>query len=334
MKSNGLNFSAISKFRAEIMGLACLWVILHHFEGDIPFYPLDRLSVFGNAGVDIFLFLSGMGLYFAFQKKPPIFSFYKKRVVKLLIPYILICVPFYLWKFFCLGKGNLWLDLTQLSFPLERMITTWYVPAMFVFYIVFPLAYIILFNSKIKNQFVWLVGLSVTYLFGLLVFKNIFPSLYANTEIALTRFIIFLVGIYCGKAVFEKKPLPIEWVALSGALSIVCVLLRETTNLSSLWIRLSYGMIAFFVCTFAAYIFEFFKEKNPLLLVLQFFGKHSLEIYLTHVLLYNIWKNTLGVRFLDQSGTLDYMIVVVAAILISIPIHFLVTKISNLLVGK
>ena len=275
-----------------------------------------------------------MGLYFAYQKRPPIFSFYKKRFVRLLIPYILICVPFYLWKFFYLGEGNLWLDLTQLSFPLDHMITTWYVPAMFVFYIVFPLAYIVLFNEKIKNHFIWLVCLSMIYLFGLLVFKNIFPTLYANTEIALTRFIIFLVGTYCGKAVFDKKPLPLEWVALSGAVSIICVLVRETTNLSSLWIRLSYGVIAFFICSFAAYLFGFFKENNPILIVLRVFGEHSLEVYLTHVLLYNMWKNTFDVRFLDSSGTLDYLIVVAAAILISVPIHFFVTKISKLLVGK
>ena len=316
------------------MGFACLWVVLHHFEGDISLLPLSRLSVYGNAGVDIFLFISGISLYFAFQKKEPLISFYKKRVVRLLIPYILICAPFYIWKSVCLGEGNLWLDLTQLSFPLNRMITTWYIPAMFVFYLVFPLVYLLQNNSKFKNRNIFVLSFCVFYLILLLILKDVFPVAYKNTEIALTRFIIFFIGCYLGKTVYEKKTVATEIVSFSGAYIIIWILLRETINLGTFWIRISYGPLAISVCLILSYVFEFVKKDNSLLVVLQFFGNHSLEMYLTHVIIRNIWRNILGTRFLSSNGALDYLVVVFIAVVVSIPIHFFVSKLTSLIIKK
>lgn len=334
MQQDKFDFSAISKFRGEIMGVACIWIILHHFKGAISFYPLSRLSLYGNAGVDVFLFLSGISLYFAFQKNEPLLTFYKKRFIRLLIPYILICVPFYVWRFFYIGGTNLWLDLTQLSFPLSRTILTWYIPAIFVFYLFFPLIYKLQNTNKIQNKTVLVILFSVFYMLLLLSFKRLSPTLYGNIEIMLTRFIIFFVGCYFGKAVFKKKELPTEWVSLSFAYIIIWFLLRETAGLPAFWTRLSCGPLAISICVVLSFVFRFLKHKNLLLKILRFFGKYSLELYLTHVLIYNVWRNVLGVFFLSRSGVLDYLVVLAVSVALSIPIHFLVTKISNLLVGK
>ena len=59
----------ISRFRGELMGAAMLFIILFHVwlsRGDM-FYGLRRC---GNVGVDIFLFLSGVGLWFSWIKTP------------------------------------------------------------------------------------------------------------------------------------------------------------------------------------------------------------------------------------------------------------------------
>lgn len=326
MKSQGLSFSAISKFRSEIMGFACLWVVLHHFQGDFSSLFLKRLSVYGNAGVDIFLFLSGISLYFAFQKKEPLSKFYEKRVVRLLLPYLFICVPFYIWKSVYLGEGNLWLDLTQLSFPLNHMITTWYVPTIFVFYLIFPLIYRFQNGMGVQNRFVRVSVFCFLYLIALLIVNDLFPTFYNNTEIALVRFIIFFIGCYFGKAVFNKKTVPVEWLAVSLAYILIWVLLRESVNLSTLWIRLSYGPLAISICVLSAFTFNYLKEQSIFLKILRFFGNHSLEIYLTHVLIYNVWRNTLGVRFLSSGGGLDYLAVVLISVILSLPIHYSASK--------
>ena len=60
-----MSWKSLSKFRSEIMGLACLWVMFHHNAFDWPnaLEPLKRFALYGNLGVDIFLLLSGVGLY-------------------------------------------------------------------------------------------------------------------------------------------------------------------------------------------------------------------------------------------------------------------------------
>ena len=334
MQQNKFDFSAISKFRGEIMGVACIWIILHHFKGTISFYPLSRLSLYGNAGVDIFLFLSGIGLYFTFQKNEPMSLFYKKRFVRLLIPYILICVPFYVWRFLYLGGTNLWLDITQLSFPLSRTILTWYIPAIFVFYLLFPLVYKLQNTKRIQNKTVLVILLSVFYMLLLLIFKKLSPTLYENIEIMLTRFIIFFIGCYFGRAVFKKKGLPSEWVALGFSYTIIWFLIRETAGLPTFWTRLSCGPLAISICIVLSYLFTYLKQQNFLLKVLRFFGRYSLEIYLTHVLIYNVWRNVLGVFFLSKSGIIDYLVVLAISSVLSVPIHFLVEKTSKILLKK
>ena len=62
-----MNYSALSKYRGELMGLAILFVVMSHVW--MPpanfFFPLRRL---GNVGVDMFLFVSGMGLWFSWTR--------------------------------------------------------------------------------------------------------------------------------------------------------------------------------------------------------------------------------------------------------------------------
>lgn len=62
MKIKDINLTDISRFRAEQMGVAMVIVVLFHvaLPRSDAFFGLRRM---GNLGVDIFLFLSGMGLW-------------------------------------------------------------------------------------------------------------------------------------------------------------------------------------------------------------------------------------------------------------------------------
>lgn len=72
-----------------------LFVILFHValdRGD-PFYGLRRC---GNVGVDIFLFLSGVGLWFAWTKTPSVSHFYRRRLIRILPTWLICSTAFYL----------------------------------------------------------------------------------------------------------------------------------------------------------------------------------------------------------------------------------------------
>ena len=339
MEKRSLHWGLVSKYRTEIMGLACIWVVLHHYNNTMIFpdalWPLYRFTVYGNAGVDIFLFLSGIGLFFAFQKDSiRLGDFYIKRIVRLILPYILICVPYYIWVELYLKEGSFWLNVTQLSFPLSRMIATWYIPAMLEFYLLFPAIYKLQNTKKIKNHTAWVIMLSLFYALFLLVFKNLFPTLYENTEIALVRFIIFFVGCYFGHAVYEKKTFSTATVAAAATYIVMFSLLRETSALSNFWIRLGYGPLAISLCVLAVFVLGWFKESNILLSVLRFFGNRSLEIYLLHVLFNNIWENIVGARHFDKWGAIDYLIIVAVSIIVSTLAHIIIGWLSSLILRK
>lgn len=339
MEKRSLHWGLVSKYRTEIMGLACIWVVLHHYNNTMIFpdalWPLYRFTVYGNAGVDIFLFLSGIGLFFAFQKDSiRLGDFYIKRIVRLILPYILICVPYYIWVELYLNKGSFWLNVTQLSFPLSRMIATWYIPAMLVFYLLFPAIYKLQNTKKIKNHTAWVIMLSLFYTLFLLAFKQIFPTMYENTEIALVRFLIFFVGCYFGHAVYEKKTFSTATVAAAVTYSVLFVLMRFTSALSNFWIRLGYGPFAISLCVLAVFVLGWFKDGNPIFSVLRFFGNRSLEIYLTSVLLINVWDGVIGARHFDKWGAIDYLIIVAVSIIVSTLAHIIIGWLSSLILRK
>ncbi len=62
-------YGLLSQYRGELMGLAMLWIMLFHaYELRFGVLLLDGLKAAGFAGVDIFLLLSGTGLYVSLSK--------------------------------------------------------------------------------------------------------------------------------------------------------------------------------------------------------------------------------------------------------------------------
>lgn len=62
-------YRLLSRYRTELMGIAMLWVMLFHayeFHFGIPL--LDTVKELGFGGVNIFILLSGMGLYVSIPK--------------------------------------------------------------------------------------------------------------------------------------------------------------------------------------------------------------------------------------------------------------------------
>lgn len=61
----------LSQYRKELMGLATIMIIVCHAPGSGVLMPpaIGRLLNEGHLGVDIFLFLSGIGCWFSLNKE-------------------------------------------------------------------------------------------------------------------------------------------------------------------------------------------------------------------------------------------------------------------------
>ena len=94
MKIPDIELANISRYRGELMGAAMLFIILFHVglsRGD-PFYGLRRC---GNVGVDMFLFLSGVGLWYSWTKNPSFTHFFKRRYLRIYPVWLLMASLYY-----------------------------------------------------------------------------------------------------------------------------------------------------------------------------------------------------------------------------------------------
>lgn len=68
MKKN-IELNRLSKYRKELMGFSALLILVCHAYAYIDLPPLlGYVLSIGNIGVDCFLFLSGMGLWYSLSK--------------------------------------------------------------------------------------------------------------------------------------------------------------------------------------------------------------------------------------------------------------------------
>jgi len=136
----------------ELKGLGVLTVVFAHFaymkvtNGDFLF----PLSIISGVGVDLFLFASGFGLTVGMLKKPMnALDFYKKRAIKIFIPFWIVLIlmfisdAVFLDKYYSFGymiKSLLGFFPTADGFA-DINSPFWYITWIILFYILFPLVF-------------------------------------------------------------------------------------------------------------------------------------------------------------------------------------------------
>ena len=86
-----LSFSLkdISKYRSELMGFSIIWIMMLHFQFEIV-KPLGFIAQYGFAGVEIFMFVSGLGIYYSLDKNRQIIPYYLKRIRRIFPAYYIV----------------------------------------------------------------------------------------------------------------------------------------------------------------------------------------------------------------------------------------------------
>lgn len=138
-----------SAYRNLLMGMAAIGVFVMHFivQGVLsfpaPFKKIETvLLLWGSAGVDIFCFLSGFGLFYSLRKKPDLKSYYKKRIGRVYIPFLIITIPGYLF-FLQISIKKCILKWTSQYLWISGNDGTWFVSFIIVMYLLSPIIYIL-----------------------------------------------------------------------------------------------------------------------------------------------------------------------------------------------
>ena len=319
----------IAKYRSELMGFAIMWIFLLHSGGcDIPIY--DSVVSYGWMGVDIFFFLSALGLSYSLNKCKTKEEFYIRRVIRILPTWLLVLfiihilgilivtllpkVPYnyphtFVQAFFWYTGLGYWVN-GILDNPLCYYYE-WYIPTIFVFYIVSPFIY----NKKIKTLCFWLI---ISILVSMLLTSN--EVLY-SLRLTHQRIPVFILGFLFYKVINSDKK---EWYFLNLNLiltfvGLICIVL------------LSYEDY------FIKYIPVFFVIQTSLLIIwvakflritkiLSFLGILSLEIYLIH--LYKRPNYLLSMLF-NIDGIYGVLLSFLFCVIVAYLLHFICNKMNN-----
>ncbi len=324
MSDKKYSFINISKYRGALLGIATLWVVFYHI--DLPFFLKDgeglkhiiyiigfqihQIMTAGQVGVDIFLILSAVGLYYSMEKDPDVLSFYKKRLLRILPAYIVVNV---LWEIYLKDSFSEAINrVLGISFFTEGYRMNWYFVLIIFLYLLYPLIY--RFIKKYgKERIIWLMLGSV--LLNFLVYA-IDPQLYGNIEIALRRIMSFLVGVYLSILVKEDRKANAAAVLLISYILMVFsgnFLFRDFSE-DSVFYRTFCLVNAVSIILFLTALLPLFRKKGILGTFVDAHGKYSLEFYLIHPRIIQILaeriENELVIAFLSYvlSFTASFLI--------------------------
>ena len=285
---------SVSRHRAQIMGFAAMWIFVFHVRNEVVLF--DALPKFGYVpyvgnvdiffdnigfnGVDLFLFLSGWGLYHA-KKKHSLLVFYKRRYRRLILPYIVACLlpaVYYRWDIIRLIKAVTgWTFLTK-----DVLEPKWFIPAIAIFYLFFPL-YHWLFE-KVSNKYLFTAAVVTLWT----AFSMVIPLFTSRTDICgpIARIPIFVIGVLFGWFTFNGKELgKAAWIVI--AVLMVCGFQMEYyvafKKVELLNPTISNGLpgilIATSVCFVAGYVFRLLDRIVFIQKVYGFLGLMTLEFY-------------------------------------------------------
>ncbi|MCX6764797.1 MAG: acyltransferase [Candidatus Nealsonbacteria bacterium] len=265
-------------------GVAVLAIFIYHISYLLNFvsenFPdyfitwsqyINRLVMFA---IPVFFISSGALLTIPNFEKKNIWIFYKSKLKKLLIPYLVFSFPAIFLLFFCLteGKNNIFISLLVLPF--------WFIPFLLMLYLLYPGLWYLLAIKKIRPRlflfftFVFAVGYYV-----LSVYWSGWP--FGNSVFGLYIF-FFALGIVLKPMIFlnnrewlRKIYLPF-WSILALIFYFGIGLISSKEGLLNC--QFIYGPIVFLLLF---YYFNWFSRFSFAKFI-QKIGENSLYFYLIH----------------------------------------------------
>lgn len=314
------------------MGLAMIFVMLFHvwMPKSNPMYGLVRC---GNVGVDIFLFLSGIGLWYSWTNNPSLKHFFKRRYARVYPAWLIVACLFYIPNYLNTQGGGYSPDLPNLianiligwSFWRVDDLTFWFVPSIMMLYTFAP-AYMNLIQRWPVYR--WLAVAAVV----LAVMVQYYPPVHScvgHLEIFFSRIPIFMIGINCGALVKERHNVDGNTIWLIALLFIMslamCVEFEQSwRGRFPLFIeRMVY--IPLTVTGILLLVQALRHTPQTVRRALAFMGTISLEMYLIHIQF--VLKYVAAYK-------LGYCLTALIMIAVSVPLAWILYKITSVIKVK
>ena len=299
--------SLISKHRSALMGFAALCIFVFHEyiaignESSKLYIIQELVAARGYVGVDIFFLLSGMGLTYSVRKTNTA-MFYYKRLRRVFFPFAAVG--------FCYLIARQWSvidfikNVSGYSFIFVRTYKfLWFVPAIMILYLFFPLYDKVISKASNKITFTALV-IGVWLLATMLTARLVSSIGREDIYFILNRIPIFVIGVLLGYLSQSRR----VYMTKSGwALMIVMNLTGFYLNVMTsdfdwqLLVPMPNCFVPNILMSISATfilsgVFEWisrFKISVYVKAIFDFFGKISLEFYCVQETLGKIILNKL-----------------------------------------
>ena len=219
LNSLSFNWDLISKWRAHLMGIGILGVMIGHL---LEWINANRLVYYafipfvGLVFTEGFLLLSGFGLFCSFRKNGSVSNFYNKRAKRLLYPYWIMVIPLCALTILS-GESslNVLLEILTFKYWIFGNTALWYISVTLVLYLLFPLLYNYCFRKGDENIILlrWLLVLVLFYSIGIAIW-SLFPNYFDATYLGYTQMPMFIIGMGIGYLYTNKKHLKFEFLII------------------------------------------------------------------------------------------------------------------------
>lgn len=315
------DLSLLSKYRSELMGVSMLFVLVCHARMRGASFPEFLLSLFalGDRGVDMFFLLSGIGIYFSlfsfYKGTNSILYWYKKRIFRVFLPFLIIEGPFYIW--YCvinhLGIIDFFSYITLLSFWTDHF-GPWFIAFLIPLYIISPLYYKVISRSRIFGFLMCLLLVFASLALSIIPFRNYCIDCHVidNIQFCIQRAPGFIIGMWVAYYVKAGVSISYLWFLTLPIVYLLFPLCHFTGLMFRGWIVGSIFLILL-TLTFSL-ISRMFEGDSKVMKILAIIGTSTLEIYLF---------NDIAVNLLEGHvfGTTFFILSIIIALVFGISFH-------------
>lgn len=348
VEKRGFDLSVVSKYKSQLYGFATIWVMISHaFDysifrleslGEIG-YILRILGAHGNIGVDVFLFLSGVSLYFSYHKKRDTEVFIKRRLKRIVLPFLLVVGSIGILQVILsesMKITDLVLNISTLGIWINgSRYSPWYISCILPFYFLYPYIYTLFFPKDTpiseRQRLLRLIVLLAFVYYGCFLLYMYNYEYFKMVEIIIFRFPIFILGSYFGKYVYEKKEVSKSFLLVLLISYLLYFYIRNYRVVDGTYYA-SYILGGISITYIAAIFFKWLNSSKNIVLkhvniFFSFIGGISLEVYLTHSMYFHFieWS---GGRY-SMPNHWQWLLAMVASFILSIYISRLTNAIYN-----
>jgi len=262
------NLKEISTYRSELMGWSILWIMMLHFTFN-QIAPLGFVAQYGFAGVEIFLFVSGLGLYYSLERDKDLGHFYKKRLFRIFPTYYIIGIIASLLLFHD-DIPSYFFRYTTIGFWTGGIFWEWYIPSLIILYLLVPIFKLLLNKNILYIVTIIIICFGCSYC---LIDSNHIDRAHF---FLLYRIPAFLFGMVCALWIKEKRSTKYFLYVLIAGLPFFLYLFPQHHQVYNYKYFSLIFLLPLFILIFIL-ISKYLKFLNP---IISCIGKASLEIYL------------------------------------------------------